>query len=241
MPFISKVGSRTGNRCKKPVTSNANIVLTNGLTNMDTTGMTLLSSISNLTVPINGTDDGFAYIPFSMDFKFFGTTYNSANGAIPASSVYWCTNNVLGFGVGKNDIYWSGTTGNGFIVGGGLTQGIADRRTNNCYVSYSSSSGISILKLVTGFQNSYSDNIPYAGRYQIRLIRDTNATAGKQYLELRCNNAVTTGGKWSVINGTTFNPDAYITNIATGNSFVLVNNNLNGDSWTYVANSYVNV
>ena len=235
MPFISKVGSRTGNRCKKPVTSNANIVLSNGLTNMDTTGMTLLSSIS-------GVDDGFAYIPFSMDFKFFGTTYNSSNGAIPASSVYWCTNNVLGFGNGKSDIYWSGTTGNGFIVGSGLEPSPnGDRRTNNCFVSYSSSGGISILKLVTNFLNLYSTAQPIPCKYQIRLIRDTNASAGKQYLELRCNNAVTTGGKWSVINGTTFNPDAYITNIATGSSFVLVNNNLNGDSWSYVANSYVNV
>jgi hypothetical protein len=236
MPFISKVGSRTGNRGKKPVTSNTSIVLMNGLTNMDTTGMTLLSTINN-------TDDGFAYIPFVMDFKFFGNTYNSSNGAIPASSVYWCTNNVLGFGLGKSDIYWSGTTGNGFIVGSGLAPAPnGDRLTNNCFVSYSSSGGISILNLVTNFQNVYNASQTIPCKYKIRLIRDTNAS--KQYFELRCNNAVTTIGKWSVINGNTFNPDAFITNVSSlsnGSSFVLVNNNLNGDSWTYVANSYVNI
>ena len=226
MPFISKIGSLTGNRYHTVINSNANIVLTNGLTDMSTTGMTLLSSIS-------GVDDGFAYIPFNMDFKFYGNTYNSSGSSDTSNAVYWCTNNVLGFGVGTNTITWAATTGKGFLSGN------ADRRTNTCYSSYTSSGGISILKIVLSFQNNYADGVPNAGKYQIRLIRDTNLS--KQYYEVRSNSGVSTGGNWSVTNGSTYNPSAYITNISSGTSYVLVNNNLNGDSWTYVANSYVNV
>lgn len=226
MPFISKVGSLAGNRYHTVINSNANIVLTNGLTDMSTTGMTLRTSIS-------GVDDGFVYLPYSMDFNFYGTTYNSDGSTNTSNAVYWNTNNVLGFGVGTNTITWAANTGKGFLTGN------YDRRTNTCYSSYNSSGGISILKIVTSFQNVYSDGVPNAGKYQIRLIRDTNSS--KQYYEVRSNSGVSIGGTWSVTNGSTFNPNVYITNISSGTSYVLVNNNLNGDSWTYVANSYVNI
>ena len=227
MPFISSVGSRTGNRCKKPSnTADASVVLTNGTTDMNTTGMTLLSSIS-------GVDDGFQYIPFNNNFYFYGNQYSSDGSTDVANAIYWNTNNVLGFGVGNNTITWVANTGKGFLLGN------ADRRTNTCYASNSQpSSGIYILKLLVFYQNYYSDGVANAGKYQIRLIRNTNVS--KQYVEVRCNSSVASGGQWSVANGTSFNPNLYITNIASGASFLLTSD-LNGSSWTYVANAHISI
>ncbi len=227
MPFISKVGSKTGNREKKPAGGPiiAQIVSGNATTDMNTAGMTILSGVS-------GVDDGFAYIPFSMPFTFFGTSYPS-NGSVPASSIYWCTNNVLGFGTGNNTISWGATTGKGILVGN------LDRRTNSCYASYSSSGGVSILKVLVFYQNIYNTGSANECQLQIRLIRDTNGNG--QYLELRSKAGPANGGVWSVTNGLTFNPANYTTNVTSGKSSVLYSSGLNGNSWTYYVDSYVNL
>jgi hypothetical protein len=227
MPFISKVGSKTGNREKKapsgPIISR--VVSGNATTDMNITGMTILSGVS-------GNDDGFAYIPFNMPFTLFNISYPS-NGAITASSMYWCTNNVIGFGTGVNTISWTANSGIGFLIGN------RDRRTNTCYVSYSSSGGVSILNIAVFFQNFYNDGVANAGKYYIRLIRDTNGNG--QYLELRCNSAPSVGGSWSVTNGSTFNPQNYVANVASGKSIVLYSSGLLGSSWTYYPDSYVDL
>ncbi len=210
---------------------------------MNTTGGTVMSGIS-------GVDDGFAYIPTDATFPFFffGTNYGS--GA--ASSIYWNTNNVLGFSTGINTIQWTATTGRGILCGN------FDRRcdTNALYWPIQSIGNFRILRYQANFRNVYNAGTANMGRMEVRLIR--NITSGQQYIEFRIfkgsgtanAGAITSAGygtvnnNWNITNGTTFQNTHGTTFLSTfpadNTSHVLASDSL-GNTWTFYNTSYVNI
>lgn len=207
------------------VTTQDNVLTAgNGLANLTTTGMTILSGVT-------GVDDGFAYVPLAMDFSFFGTSYRTpASGA--TSGLYWNTNNVIGFGTGTTTILWLANTGRGIILGN------SDRRTNTMYYSsIQTSKGYDYINFVLSAQNRYNDSIPNAIRWQIRLFRGSS----KQYVELRASTAPATAGTYNITNGTAFqNTFGAFTGVTANSSFVL-ESNLTGSTWTFYNNYYIDI
>ncbi len=200
--------------------------------NVTTTGLNVLSAAA-------GVDDGGYVFTVPFDFYFFGTNYgNCTVGA--ASGVYWNTNNVIGFGTPINTIQWTATTGRGILIGN------YDRRTNNFYYSNKLTSGPwSYLNCVLFAQNVYSDGIPNAIRWQIRLFRSSTS----QLVELRTTtfNPSTWGygasnNNFNITNSSvfqnTFGASPYT--MSANQSWVLESDAL-GNNWKFYANSYVNI
>lgn len=192
----------------------------NAPANMSIAGLTLMTAIS-------GVDDGFAYIPISFTFKFFGINYgNSSN----SPGIYWNTNNVIGFGTGNVPLGWIATAGPAIILGN------ADRRTNTFYYSETQTVGqTSYINTVLLEQNDYRDGVPNAISMQIRFARSPNY----QYLEVRMSTVGKDNGVWDITNGTNYQ---YIFGYyiwANGTSFVL-RSDLDGSNWTFNNNYYLN-
>lgn len=194
----------------------------NATTTMSITGLTTLAGVQ-------GQDDAGATIPgINFDFYFFGTNYGNGLN----SGIYWCSNNVLGFGTTNNTITWAATTGKGVLIGN------ADRLTNNFYYSTTqTSSGYSYINCILFAQNIYSDGIPNAIQFQMRFFRGPVS----QYIEVRCKQAPSSAGAYNITNGTTFqNTYGSFTNIVANQSYVL-ESDLNGNNWTFYNNYYINL
>jgi hypothetical protein len=203
--------------------ADAFVIAGNAAANMDSNGMTRVTSL-------NGVDDGFAYIPIPFPFSFFGVNYSNAN-PVAAPAVYWNTNNVLGFGTGTPTINWGAATGNGILVGN------ADRRTNSFFYSPLQTSGsTNYMNMLLWAQNNYADGAPNVIRYQIRLFRSPNY----QYVELRINGFGATQGQWNLTNGTTFQNTFGAYTPTAGTSWVL-RSDLNGSNWTFSNNYHINL
>lgn len=179
--------------------------------NLTTTGLTVLSGVS-------GVDDGFGIIPVGFPFYFYGTDYGSNT-----NKVFWCTNNVIHFNAGTNTIGWTATTGRGILIGN------ADRRTNTLYYSGTLTNGtFQYVNLVLYAQNIYSDGVPNAIQWQMRIVRGSSF----QYVEVRTATAPSSAGTWNITNGTTFqNTFTGFTNATATKSFVL-RSDLLGNNWT---------
>lgn len=192
----------------------------NAIANLNTTGLTILSTVT-------GVDDGFGIIPISFPFYFFGVDYGSN-----LNKIFWSTNNVLHFNIGTNTITWVATTGLGILLGN------TDRRTNTFYYSTTqSSSGYNYINCVLYAQNIYNDGIPNAIQWQIRIFRGSS----NQYIEVRSATVPNTGGVWNITNGSVFqNTFGGYTNVTSGNSFVL-QSDINGNNWQFLNNYYVNI
>lgn len=185
---------------------------------------------SNLTIltAVSGQDDVGGTFPVNFNFFFFGTNYgNSLN-----SGIYWNTNQVLGFGTPVNTIGWTATSGRGVLLGN------ADRRTNTYfYTPTIISSGYNYMSCFLYGQNFYNDGIPNAVQFQIRIMRGPS----HQYIELRCKLAPSNAGAYNITNGTAFqNTFGGYVNMVANQSFVL-QSDLNGNSWTFFNNSFVNI
>ncbi len=194
----------------------------NATTTMTITGLTSLAGVL-------GQDDAAATIPgINFDFYFFGTNYGNGLN----SGIYWCSNNVLGFGTPDSTITWTATTGRGILIGN------LDRRTNNFYYSTTqTASGFSYLNCLLFAQNIYNDGVANAIQYQLRLFRGSNV----QYIEVRCKQAPSTPGTYNITNGTAFqNTYGSYTNLVANQSFVLSSDS-SGNNWKFYNNSYINL
>jgi len=207
-----------------PFSGTGAIVSGNRAANMTTAGY------GYFTGPAGIDDGGYTFPAFAMDFYFFGTNYgNQLN-----SGIYWNTNNVIGFGVTTNTISWVANTGRGVLIGN------ADRRTNTFWYSpVQSNKGFQYISMLLFAQNNYSDGIPNAIQWQIRMFRSSNL----QYIEVSSSNSIaapSTAGAYNITNGTAFqNTFGSFTNLAQGGSYVLQSDG-NGNNWTFFNNSYVN-
>jgi len=201
----------------KPVISI--MVAGNAAANISTTGMTVLSILSEV-------DDNSVALTPGFPFYFLGVEYGLAG------TMYWTTNNFINFGAPNSVFTIAANAVKGIILGG------ADRRTNTFYVTSKLTSGsVSYINTVNFFQNLYSDGIPNAGKWQIRYARDLTY----QYVELRASTAPSTGGTWNISDGASFlNTMGSFTNVTPGNSYVL-RSDLNGNSWTWFPNYYLNI
>ncbi len=213
------------------------IVAGNATTNMSIVGATVISGVA-------GQDDAFGYIPTSSNFPwfFFGSNYGS--GA--ASSIYWNTNNVLGFGIGNQTISWQANTGRGILIGN------TDRRTdpNAYYFPETTSGSFRILKTSFFFRNIYNVGVAGEGQMELRLAR--NSVSGLQYIEFRIfkgspsvnSGAITTSGTWNITNGITFqNTFGSVFNITfpAGNTSFVLSSDANGSNWVFTSNAYLNI
>lgn len=235
MPFLSSVEGVFGYGRLATDTSNP-LVAGNATTTMSIVGGTAIPGVA-------GQDDAFGYIPTSASFPwyFFGSNYGS--GA--ANSLYWNTNNVIGFGTGNNTITWAANTGRGILVGN------TDRRTNSAYYFPETTSGnYRILKTNYFFQNIYNIGSANEGQFELRMVR--NVANGNQYMEFRIykgspsvnSGAVTTPGTWNLTNGTTFQATFGTTfNITypAGNTSFVLSSDQNGSNWTFSNAYYLNV
>lgn len=200
------------------------LVSGNAEANMSLEGLTTMTAVTNI-------DDGFGYIPITMDFFFFGTNYKNDSNA---PGLYWNTNNVLGFGTGTTAISWLATTGLGVLLGN------ADRRTNTfSYSPVSNINNTTYINTVLYAQNIYNDGIQSTIQWQMRLLRSPNY----QYIELRMSTVGATQGQWNLTNGAAFQ-DTF-GSLATsagqkGSSFVL-RSDLNGFNWTLFYSYYISL
>lgn len=241
MPFVGSIEGAFGYG-RPQATSNVSpdvspIVSGNATTNMSIVGATAIPGVA-------GQDDAFGYIPTSASFpwSFFGSNYGS--GTI--SSIYWNTNNVLGFGAGTNTITWLANTGRGILFGN------FDRRTdaNAYYFPETTSGAYRILKSSYFFRNQYNVGSGGEGQIEIRFIRNT--TSGLQYVETRVykgspsvnNGLIVNTGAWNITNGTTFQNTfgaTFNTTFPAGNTSFVLSSDANGNNWTFSNTAYVNV
>lgn len=220
MPCISSTSSSYGYGRNISATGGDIVASGDGTANLNTTGLTILSAVS-------GVDDIGVTFPVPFDFFFFGTNYGNGLN----TGIYWNTNNVIGFGTTNNTISWNAGTGRGILIGN------RDRRTNTFHYSSTASTyqGYSYIRIVLICQNTYSDGIPNAIQWEIRLFRGSLY----QYVEVRASTAPATGGGWNITNGTTFqNTYGSFTNVTAGSSFVL-RSDANGNNWTFFNNSRI--
>lgn len=190
-----------------------------------------MTNMSSLLL-VRGLDDGASYMPFDMDFFFFGTNYRSPGRQ---GGLYWNTNNVLGFGTSNGTISWTATTGIGALLGN------TDRRTNNIAVTSTiqTASNTNFINSVLYAQNIYSDGIQSTLQWQMRLMRSPNW----QYIEVRMSTVGATQGTWNITNGTAFQNTfgaRATTAGAKGSSFVL-RSDLNGNNWTLFYSYYIDL
>lgn len=197
----------------------------NAPANMSILGLSTLISV-------RGVDDGFAYVPFDMDFFFFGSNYRSLGRP---GGLYWNTNNVFGFGTGTNTIGWLANTGRGVLLGN------ADRRTNGFCVTSNiqTASNTNFINSVLFAQNLYTDVVQSSIQWQMRLFRSPNY----QYMEVRMSTVGATQGNWNITNSVAFqNTYGALSNSAgaKGSSFVL-RSDLNGSNWTLFYSYYIDL
>lgn len=183
-------------------------------------------------VAASGIDDGGYVIPILFNFYFFNTNYGNYVLSPPSSTgVYWCTNNVIGFGTPNSTITWNANTGRGIIIGN------ADRRTNNFYYSDTVTSGNwNYINCFLYAQNNYSDNTPNAIKWQIRIFNSPNY----QMIEVRQNTIPSTAGSYNITNGSAFQNTFTGFTPSSGQSFVLWSDGT-GSNWNLSLNSYVNI
>ncbi len=213
------------------------IVAGNATTNMSIVGATAIPGVA-------AQDDAFGYIPTSSSFPwfFFGSNYGS--GA--ANSIYWNTNNVLGFGTGNQTITWLANTGRGILIGN------TDRRCdpNAYYFPETTSGNYRILKTSHFFRNIYNVGVAGEGQFEIRFAR--NITSGRQYMEFRIykgspsvnSGAITTSGGWNITNGSAFQGTfgtTFNTTFPAGNTSFVLSSDANGSNWVFTNNSYLNI
>ena len=238
MPFLASVEG-TFNYGRGNTSSENPIVAGNATTTMSIVGATAIPGVASV-------DDGFGYIPTSASFPwfFFGTNYGS--GA--ASSFYWNTNNVVGFGtgVGPGTTSWIATTGRGILFGN------TDRRTdpNAYYFPETTNGAFRILKISCFFRNIYNVGVAGEGQMEIRFVRNT--VSGLQYIECRVykgspsvnSGAITTSGTWNITNGTTFQGTfgtTFNTTFPAGNTSFTLSSTAAGSNWTFSNATYLNV
>ena len=193
--------------------------------------MSIVAGMSTLT-SITGVDDNAAYVPFDMDFFFFGTNYRSLGRQ---GGLYWNTNNVFGFGTSNGTITWTATSGIG------VTLGNTDRRTNTFAVTSTiqTLSNTNFINSVLYAQNIFNDGVLSSLQWQMRLLRSPNW----QYIEVRMSTVGATNGNWNITNGTTFQGTfgaRAATAGAKGSSFVL-RSDLNGENWTLYYSYYIDL
>jgi len=199
----------------------ATIVSGAGAANMSNVGMTAL-------VTVYQDDVGTAW-NLPMDFYFLGTNYGkNLNGGMG-----WTSNFVISFaGIlnGSGSITWPNTTP-------GVCMGNADRATNTFHYSGLQTSGsVQYINCVHQGQNAYNDSLPYAVKYQYRLIRDPQY----QYIEIRAAAAPGTQGTWKIVSGPPGGNVLLATGayVGTGLSGVW-RSTATGTNWTWFGNSYV--
>jgi hypothetical protein len=225
--FLNKIGgqatflSRSGLQSTfitTPVPSS--IVAGNAPANMSNVGMTALVSVyqDDIANPWN----------LPIDFYFLGTNYGkNLNGGMG-----WDSNFVISFSLAGADITWPNTKP-------GVCLGNSDRATNTFHYSGATTSGSAqYVNCVLQGQNVFNDSIPYAVKYQYRLITDPSW----QYIEVRCAAGPSTQGTWKVVSGppggnVQFALGAYV---GTGTSGVWRSTST-GYNWTWFPNSYVSV
>jgi hypothetical protein len=237
MPFLASVEGTFSFGKSVIVSSDNPITAGNATTTMSIVGATAIPGVA-------GVDDGFGYIPTSASFPwfFFGSNYGSA----AANSIYWNTNNVLGFGTGINTITWAANTGRGILLGN------TDRRTdpNAYYFPETTSGSFRILKTSYFFRNVYNAGVGGEGQMEIRLVRNT--VSGLQYIEVRVfkgspsvnSGAITISGGWNLTNGTAFQNTfgtTFNTTFPAGNTSFTISSDANGNTWTFRNNTYLNV
>ncbi len=236
MPAVASMagGSGFGRAAVVIAGSDPAIISGNATTTMNTTGFTQITGLA-------GVDDNAANIPTnaSFNFNFFGTNYGLAN----ANGIYWSTNNALGFGTADATITWVANTGRGVLLGN------MDRRCSSFWYSPMTTSGTSqITTLLASFQNYFNTGSANEGQMQIRLIRSST----RQYIEVRVykgrgtanGGAISTAGAWNLTNGTTFQGtfgSTFNTAFPADNTSFVLSSDLNGNSWTFSAASYVGI
>ena len=190
-----------------------------------------ITNKSTLTL-VTGLDDGASYVPFDMDFLFFGSNYRSLGRQ---GGLYWNTNNVFGFGTSNGTINWLSNTGLGVLLGN------TDRRTNTFAVTSTiqTASNTNFINSVLYAQNIFNDGVLSSLQWQMRLLRSPNW----QYIEVRMSTVGATNGNWNITNGTTFQGTfgaRAATAGAKGSSFVL-RSDLNGENWTLYYSYYIDL
>lgn len=237
MPFLASVEGTFGYGRPNTVDLTNPLVAGNATTTMSIVGATAIPGVA-------GQDDAFGYIPTSASFtwNFFGSNYGSGQ----ANSIYWNTNNVIGFGTGVNTINWVANTGRGIMFGN------LDRRTdpNAYYFPETTNGNYRILKTNYFFRNIYNAGVAGEGQMEVRMIRNT--VSGLQYVEVRVfkgspsvnSGAITSTGAWNITNGTTFQNTygtTFNTTFPAGNTSFVLSCDANGSNWTFSNNYYVNV
>jgi hypothetical protein len=228
---------------------------TNGLTNIDFTGITdgYVIDPNNSDEIDYGIDDGFIPIPMGgMVFNFFGTNYSN--------NIMWYSNNALVFGTefSTEIVSISATTCKSILIGN------YDRLCTDIHYSNTRSTNFSITTMIVNFCNVYDDPGTPTYKYQIRLIKE-NIDDRRQFVEVCVIDSPPTSGFSSVVNtldtyanpvdGTKNSPynitdgSSFLNPCKTtfstssppaGSSFVFASNST-GTNWTFTNNSYVNV
>lgn len=188
-------------------------------------------TMSTLTL-VTGLDDGATYVPFDMDFFFYGVNHRSLGRV---GGLYWNTNNVFGFGTSNGTITWTATTGRGVLLGN------TDRRTNTFSVTSTiqTAGTTNYINSVLYAQNLYNDGVLSSLQWQMRLLRSPNY----QYIEVRMSTVGATQGAWNITDGTTLQGtfgSRATTAGAKGSSFVL-RSDLNGFNWTLFYSYYIDL
>ncbi len=212
------------------------IVTGNRNANMDTSGLTTVSSFTG------GNDDGYANFTFGDVFNFYGANYGNAGGG--SNQMYWNANSVLGFGTGVQGVStksWAANTGAGVLLGN------ADREAVSINYSTTSSSitepfgSVKYMRMVVLSKESVAG--PLNVEMEIRFFRVTSSSSPTyyQYIEVSLNKVAqspSAPGNYNITNGTTFQNTFTGYTPAASTSFVLASDDL-GNTWTLHNNSYI--
>lgn len=194
------------------------------IANMDTTGLTNLSSL-------NDYDDDWDNFPVDFDFYFLGTNYGNGNN----NGIYWDTNSVIGFGSGQSGNPWYPDTGLGILIGN------ADRRNNTFWYSGTLTSGnFTYVRLLYFGQNYYGDNAPDILQYEIIMGKDLSY----QYIEVRTAGTGLDIGLWNIAdNSQNFLNTCGDFDTVGGGPFpcgsYLFRSDLTGNNWKFFSNSSI--
>ena len=230
-----------------PAPTCAILVSGNIAANMNTSGMSTITFISN-------NDDGYAYLPFTgMNFYFFGTNYGNST-----TSIYMSTNYAFGFGTGQT-LYnnWPANLP-------AILFDFFDSYNIASYVSPPQNGTISGVKYVrivaTGTDYFSQGSAPNTVKkaYEIYYVRDTCF----QYMQFNCSVEDAVGFNRSQYNTGGFVPGlANISNITNGTAFqntfgafganppntggpqtggsYVIKSDLNGSNWQFFPNTHL--
>jgi len=184
---------------------------------------------NDLTNAVNylSADDSYVQMGINFPFYFFNTDYGSTN------LVFWNSNSAITFNNGSSQYsQWGPGTARGFLFGQ------MDRYTNQFYVfPTTTNNGYTIKRFLlngTDWANRGQNIL-----WEFRLIRGPQY----QYIEFRVQSNPSTVGLWYLSDFSNWinvfgNPYGFP--IGNGQSLVL-QSDLNGNSWTMYAGYYVNI